>query len=96
MAPLITNGIIGAGIAGIRCLSGYLLSKEKTKWDWKRFGGAVLSGFIGGAVGGTVYPDPTIAGTSGWVTSEVAHKVYRKIKDRKRSVEGTKDMLKEE
>lgn len=85
MPTFLINGLAGAGGGLVRCLYGFTMSDNPLPWSWKRMGGSILSGFIGGVA----LPEPITAAITGWAASEVIHKAARKIKAKQKLPENT-------
>lgn len=79
MPTMVINGLCGAGGGLVRSISGWFLTDDREKFSWKRLGGSIMSGFIGGIK----MPEPISAATMGWVASEAFHKLRRKMQTKK-------------
>jgi len=85
MPTFLINGLVGAGGGLARCVYGYTMSDNPLPWSWKRCGGSMLSGFVGGIV----TSEPMTAALAGWAASELLHKAARKIKNKRKLPENT-------
>lgn len=85
MPTFLINGLAGAGGGLVRCVYGFTLSDDRTPWSWKRFGGSIMSGFMGGVA----LPEPVTAALAGWTASEILHKAARKVKKKPKLPENT-------
>ena len=87
MPIFLIYGLAGVGGGLARCLYGYTMSEDPLPWSWKRMGGSMLSGFIGGVARALCpFPEPMTAALAGWAASEVLHKAQRKIREAKRKL----------